>query len=140
MKKGTDYIGVGCGALIINEKNEILLVRRTSNTANEASFWSLPGGSVDFGEKVVDAIKREIKEELGVEIELTKFLGYHDHILEKENQHWVAIHYLAKIVSGIPQNLESEKHSEIRWFPIDELPKNITSTTSEPLRKYLESL
>ena len=77
MKKGTDYIGVGCGALIINNKNEILLVRRTSKTANESSFWSLPGGSVDFGEKVVDAIKREIKEELGVEIELTKFLGYH---------------------------------------------------------------
>lgn len=140
MKKGIDYIGVGCGALIINDKNETLLVKRAGQTVNEDGYWSKPGGSVEFGEKITDAIKREIKEEIGVDIELTQFLGYNDHILKLENQHWVALHYLARIINGIPENLEPNKHSEIKWFPLDNLPENITSTTIEPIKTYLASL
>ena len=140
MKIGHDYIGVGCGALIINDNNEILLLKRSGKIRNEDGFWSKPGGSVEFGEKVTDAIKREIKEELGVDIELLQFLGYNDHIIPDENQHWVAIHYLAKIINGTPENLEPNKHSEIKWFPINDLPENITSTTTEPIKFYLDSL
>lgn len=140
MKKGVDYIGIGCGALIINDKNETLLLKRTSNSRNEAGFWSKPGGGVEIGEKVEDAIKREIKEELNVDIELVKFLGYTDHIIKGENQHWVAFSYLAKIVGGELKNLEPEKHEEIKWFSFSELPEKITQTTIEPIREYLKDI
>ncbi|KPJ54962.1 hypothetical protein AMJ47_02755 [Parcubacteria bacterium DG_72] len=137
MKPGRDYIGVGCGALIVNDKNETLLVKRTSKSQNEASFWSKPGGTVEFNEKVEDAIKREIKEELGVDIELTKQLGFTNHILNSENQHWVAIHYLAKIINGEPCIMEPDKIEEIKWFNFNNLPANITQTTKDPIRDYL---
>jgi 8-oxo-dGTP diphosphatase len=140
MKQGTDYIGIGCGALIINNKNETLLMKRGPMSKNEIGFWSKPGGSVEFGEKVENAIKREIKEELDIEIELIKFLDYTDHIIKSENQHWIAFNYLAKIIKGEPKIMEPDKHDEIKWFSLDDLPDNITQTTKEPIEKYLKSL
>ena len=74
MKIGTDCIGVGAGALIVNEKNETLLQKRTDKTRNRAGFWAKPGGGVEFGDKIEDTVIREIKEELGVDIEIIKFL------------------------------------------------------------------
>lgn len=137
MKPGKDYIGVGCGALIVNDKNETLLIKRTSKSQNEAGFWSKPGGTVEFNEKVEDAIIREIKEELGIDIKLIRPLGFTNHILNSDNQHWVAIHYLAKIINGELEIMEPDKIEEIKWFSFDNLPVNLTQTTKDPIREYL---
>lgn len=139
MIPGIDYIGVGCGALIINDSNETLLIKRTSKSKNEAGFWSKPGGKVEFGETVESAIIREIKEELDIDIELTGFINFTNHIIKSENQHWVALSYLAKINKGIPRNMEPEKIAEIKWFSFDNLPEKITQTTSESIKEYLKS-
>jgi len=140
MIPGIDYIGVGCGALIINDKNETLLLKRGTKSRNQAGYWSKPGGTVEFGEKIEDAIRREIMEEFGVEIELITFLGFTNHIMKEENQHWLSISYLAKITKGEPKNLEPDKHDEIKWFTFDNLPKKLTQTTSEIIDEYLKSL
>lgn len=140
MKPGKDYIGVGCGALIINDKNETLLVKRALKSNNEAGFWSKPGGTVEFGEIVEDAIKREIKEELGIEIELIRPLAFTNHLIPSENQHWVAFNYLARIVKGKPKSLEPDKIEEVMWFKFDALPENLTQTTREPVDEYLKSI
>lgn len=138
MTPGIDYIGVGCGALIINNKNETLLLKRGAKSRNQAGYWSKPGGTVEFGEKIGDAIKREIKEEFDVEIELVKFLGYTNHIIREEKQHWLSISYLAKIINGEPKNMEPNKHDEIGWFSFDNLPEKLTETTSELIDEYLK--
>jgi ADP-ribose pyrophosphatase len=138
MNIGYDYIGVGCGALIINENKETLLVKRTTKTRNEAGFWSKPGGGVEFGERVENAVKREIKEELGVDIEIIKFLGFTDSIMENDKQHWISFNYLAKIKGGELENLEPEKHEEIKWFGIDSLPDNVNQYTKESIKEYLK--
>ena len=59
----------GCGAAILNEAGEILLIRRLRPP--EPGHWGLPGGKIDFGEPAETAVKREIAEELGIEIILT---------------------------------------------------------------------
>ena len=140
MKSGVDCIGVGCGALIINDKNEALLVKRGVKSKNEVGVWSKPGGAVEFGEKVEDAVRREIKEELGVNIELSKFLGFTNHIIKSENQHWVTFNYLAKITEGEPRIMEPEKIAEIKWFNLRNLPEKLSQTTSEPIKDYLKSI
>lgn len=140
MKPGVDYIGVGCGALIINDKNETLLIKRGAKSKNQVGFWSKPGGAVEFGENVEDAVKREIMEELGIEIELVKFLGFTNHIIKEENQHWATFDFLAKIVRGEPKNMEPEKIEEIKWFNLENLPEKTTWTTIRPVREYLTFL
>jgi ADP-ribose pyrophosphatase len=138
MKNGFDNIGIGCGALIMNDNNETLLLKRTSKTRNEAGFWSKPGGGVEFGEKVENAVKREIKEELGVDIELIKFLGFTDSIMQEEKQHWISFNYVAKITCGELKNLEPEKHEDMRWFKLNELPDKVNQYTLEAIDEYLK--
>jgi ADP-ribose pyrophosphatase len=138
MKAGHDYIGVGCGALIINNKDEVLLLKRTSKTRNSAGFWAKPGGTVEFGEKVEDAVVREIKEELGVDIKIIKFLGFTDGYKKIEGQHWIAFNYLAQIIKGEVKNLEPEKHEEVKWFSVRHLPGNTVQNTTESVSEYLK--
>jgi mutator protein MutT len=57
-------------ACILNEKNEILIQRRKQENA-----WGLPGGAMELGESVEEALRREIKEETGLEITIEKLLG-----------------------------------------------------------------
>lgn len=133
LKPGLDYIGVGGGALIVNDKNQVLLLKRNSGARNDAGCWNKPGGTLEFGEAVEDMIKRECKEEAGVEIEIIKFLSFTDHLIKSENQHWISFNYLAKIKSGEPINLETDKHDGIEWFSIDNLPENISQPTLESI-------
>ena len=132
-------VRVGCGALIINDKGEVLLLKRGKKTRNQAGLWCQPGGGVDYGETVEQAIIREIKEELGIEIQLVKYLCYTDQILSDEDQHWIAISYLGKIVKGEAQNLEPHKHEEIAWFSINSLPDDLSDTTKDSTKAYLVS-
>lgn len=68
MKPGIDFIGVSAGAMIFNNRGEIFLSKRSKNTTNEKGHWETPGGRVEFGESLENAVKREIKEEYGVDV------------------------------------------------------------------------
>ncbi|MFZ2188331.1 MAG: NUDIX domain-containing protein [Candidatus Moraniibacteriota bacterium] len=136
LKAGKDYIGVGGGILIFNDKKEVLLARR-KGTRNEDGLWSKPGGGVDYGEKVEAALKREIKEEVGIVVDIWGYLPHTDHIIKKDKQHWVAFNYLAKIKSGVPKNREPEKCDGVEWFSLERLPRKLNQTTRETIKNYL---
>ena len=110
--------GVGCGAAIVRDGLLLLVKRRRPP---EAGFWSLPGGKVEFGERVEDAIVREIGEEIGVTIALLRPLGIVQ-MIGLDDQHWVSPIYLAAIVSGEPENREPGKHEAIAWAPLHSPP------------------
>jgi ADP-ribose pyrophosphatase YjhB (NUDIX family) len=131
MTKGKDFIGVGVGAVILNDKSEILLLLRNKNP--ESNHWSIPGGSVEFYETIEDAVMREILEETSVKIELVKLLGVTNHIVVNEGAHWIAPTFLAKIIEGTPINVETQKHADLKWFSLNDLPENITITTLKAL-------
>lgn len=123
MKRGIDYIGVGVGAAIFNTEGKLFITQRGAKAKNEKGKWEIPGGSVEFGETFEQAIKREIKEELGIEIIVLELLGVCDHIIPDEKQHWVSPTYICKITKGIPKILESEKCSAIGWFSLVDAEK-----------------
>lgn len=137
LKPGKDYIGIGGGVLFFNKKGEVLLMKRSKNSKNEVGWWSKPGGAVDYNEKAISAMKREIKEELDIDIKIWGYLPHTDHIIKKDRQHWMSINYLARIKSGTPKIMEPHKCDEIKWFNIKKLPKKITQTTKEPIKDYL---
>src|SRR5271169_1959359 len=131
MKRGIDYIGVGVGALIIDPDGRLFLAKRGPLARNERGLWEFPGGSVEFGETLANALIREMQEEFGVEILVGHLLDVVDHILPEEGQHWVSPTYICKIKSGFPTILEPEKCSEIGWFGIDKFPGNLTQITRQ---------
>jgi 8-oxo-dGTP diphosphatase len=134
MKKGKDYIGVGVGAVITNARNEILLLLRKKSP--ELGYWTIPGGSVEFGENIEDAIIREVKEELGVDCQVVQLLRVTNHIVNAENTHWVSPAFLVKIIYGTPRNVEPDKSSNMQWFPLGSLPLNLTLTTILAVQSY----
>lgn len=134
MKIGKDYIGVGVGAFILNENNELLLQKRA--VPAEKDHWCIPGGRLEMFEKLEDAVIRETKEETDLDIEIVKLMGICDHIIENEKAHWVATSYLCKIKNGTPKIMEPDKASDLKWFALDKLPDKLTITTKKALLDY----
>ncbi len=120
---GKDVIGVGVGALIFNDQNQFLMMKRGQKAKNEVGKWEIPGGSVEFGETFEQALKREIKEETGVDIKVIELLELCDHFLPEEHQHWVSPTYICEITEGKPQIMEPEKCDDMGWFTIEEAEK-----------------
>jgi ADP-ribose pyrophosphatase YjhB (NUDIX family) len=121
--------GVGCGAAIVRD-GKLLLVKR--KRPPEAGCWNLPGGKVDFGERVEDATVREIAEEVGVKIALLRPLGVVQ-MIGLDDQHWLAPIYLAEIVAGEPENREPGKHDAIVWAPLDAPPSPLAVAAREAI-------
>lgn len=121
----TRPVEAGCGAAILDDEGRLLLIQRLREP--EAGAWGLPGGKIDFGERAADTARREILEELGIEIELTGLACIAETIDAGDGRHWVAPVYEARIVSGTPDVLEPEKHGGWGWFALDALPERLTS-------------
>ena len=113
-------------------------VARSKNSKNEIGWWCKPGGELEYGETAIKAMKREMKEEVGLDIDIWGILPNTDHILKKEGQHWMAINFLATIKKGTAKIMEPHKFDEIGWFALDKLPKKTTKTTVEPARYFME--
>jgi ADP-ribose pyrophosphatase YjhB (NUDIX family) len=121
---------LGCGAAIV-ERSQILLVKRRRSP--EANHWGLPGGKVEPGERVEDAVIREIGEELGITIELRRRICTVDHLDDSTGQRWVAQVYSAMIVSGVPEILEPDALAAVEWFAMDALPSPLTAATLQTI-------
>ena len=137
MIRGIDYIGVGVGALIVDDQGRLFLARRGPKANNEHGLWEFPGGAVERGERLADALRREIREEYGIEIAVGDLLDVVDHILPEEGQHWVSPAYLCRIVSGTPAILEPDKCAEIGWFAPADVPRDLTVISRENLENYI---
>jgi mutator protein MutT len=138
MQPGTDYIGVGVGGVAVDVQGRVFLAKRGPNAVNECGLWEFPGGTLEYGERLKDALVREFQEEYGVVIEVGELLTVVDHLLEAEHQHWVAPAYLCHIVEGTPHILEPEQCTEIGWFSLDDIPSDdqLTLVTRENAAAY----
>ena len=137
MKKGIDYIGVGVGAIIVNAQGKIFLAKRGKEARNESGKWEFPGGGVEFGEALEQALVREVKEEYGFDIEVQELLDVVNHIIPDEKQHWVSPTFLCRYKAGSPRIREPHKCDEIGWFELDRIPVEKLTIAS---KKSLESL
>lgn len=136
-KAGVDFIGVSVGAMIFNDRGELFLSKRSQKASNERGCWETPGGAVDFGETLEEAVRREIREEYDVDIDIIKQFPAQDHLIPEEKQHWVATTFLAKIKTGQePTIVEPDKCDRIGWFPLDKLPEPLSIITKLDLRHY----
>jgi 8-oxo-dGTP diphosphatase len=140
MKRGIDCIGVGVGAIIVDDEGRLFLARRGAKAKNERGLWEFPGGSVEFGERLAEALHREIQEEFGVDINVGELLDVVDHLLPEERQHWVSPTFICRIQSGNPTVREPEKCAEIGWFSINSFPAELTQVTRVNYDHYCQRL
>jgi ADP-ribose pyrophosphatase YjhB (NUDIX family) len=130
---------VAVGALILN-KDEVLLIKRRYEPG--AGKWSIPGGLIELGESVEDATKREVKEEVGLDVELDCVLGVVDNIVKDKNGkvkfHYVVIDYLAHPVGG--ELKPSKECLDAGWFKLKDVEKLDKTRTLMKLLKNLRKI
>lgn len=136
MVPGRDYVGVGVGVMILDERGRLFLARRGPAARNEVGTWEFPGGEVRFGERLAEAAHREIGEEYGITIGQLTLLGVFDHINPAEHEHWISATYTARHLSGTPVIREPEKCSEIGWFELNHLPQPLSLISAANLHEY----
>jgi ADP-ribose pyrophosphatase YjhB (NUDIX family) len=120
------------GILLIRNKS-LLLVKRKYDP--DAGYWSIPGGHLELGEKVIVAAEREGFEETGFKVKVTKLAGIIDKIMyDKEGKieyHYVLINYFVKQIGGNPNQppVPDSDALEAKFVPFDAL-KNYKLTDS----------
>ncbi len=102
---------------IILEDNKIILIKRLNNPFKD--HWAIPGGFVEYGEKVEDAAVREAKEETGLDIELTKLVGVYSDPNRDPRGHTVTVVFLSKIIGGTLKSDSDAK--DAKFIDIKEL-------------------
>lgn len=107
-------------AVVENDNGELLMIERTDN-----GLWALPGGAQDLGESVIDAVRREIKEETGIDTEVTGLSGiYSDprHVIaydDGEVRQEFSLCFRARPIGGSLR--ASSETSRVAWVPFDQL-------------------
>lgn len=111
---------VSAAAIILNEKKEVLLL---NHVLRPFSGWGIPGGFIEKAEQAEDAIRREIREEIGIEISRLQLytirtIGSHLEIL------------FFAVPDGEPKICSAEI-MDLRWYARDELPEEVAKTHGE---------
>jgi 8-oxo-dGTP diphosphatase len=97
----------------------VLLIRR--GTPPRQGEWSLPGGRIEAGERAVDAALRELREETGVEAEITGLIDVVDGLFPEAGRHYVLIDYAARWLSAEP--VAGDDAAEARFVALDEVER-----------------
>ena len=101
---------------LVEREGRVLLGRRRDDPA--AGRWDIPGGFVEEQEHPLDALRRELREETGLEIELVEFLGMWMQPYNDRNV--LSLTWLARPTGG--EERAGDDLTELRWFAPDELP------------------
>ena len=92
------------GAFIVNKKGEILLVKKSSTHTVDANLWTIPGGKVELNEPIIDALKREVKEEVGLTVKTYRW--FDEHVFESQGFVYHAQHFICTVSDPVTILLE----------------------------------
>ena len=129
-------IGVGCGLLLENEKGELLLQKRSDN-----GQWCIPGGALEPHETYIEAVKREIREEVGINVLNPELFGLYsgeDRVIHYPNDDIVyslAVIFRATKYEGVISDEDSEV-LEHRFFGRNEIPEELFYPDARPIRDW----
>ena len=102
---------------VVIENEKLLLVTRKKDPFK--GFLTFPGGKVDEGEKVEDAVKRELREETSLDIEPTDILGVYSDPSRNPRGHRISVAFIAKVIGG--EAKPSSDAESIEWLSVNEI-------------------
>ncbi len=111
---------VAVGAIVI-DKGAILLVKRDREPAK--GQWSLPGGRVEIGETLREALVREVREETGIDVDVDGLIGTAERVVRDDDGE-IAFHYVILDYVCTPRSTElkaGDDAADVRWVPVSEM-------------------
>lgn len=128
---------VGVGGVVVHRKR-VLLIRRGSEPLK--GEWSIPGGLVELGEELADGVRRELKEETGLDVEPLQVLTVFDRITrdgDRVRYHYVIVDYVCRRRGG---RLKPDSDVvDARWVRREDLPQyHLTEKATAVVREAFE--
>jgi len=116
---------------VLERDGKVLLAKRAIEPRR--GMWDIPGGFLEEGEEALDGLRRELREETGLEVEPVEWLGA---FLDPYGDHWVL--GLSWVVHGEGEPQAADDVAELAWFAPDELPGEMAfATQTEVLRRWI---
>jgi len=109
-------------SFIVNN-NKLLILKRASDDVQKPDIWEIPGGRLQLGEDPIKGLKRETKEEIGIDIEIVYPLNVR-HFIRDDGQKITMIIFLCKAVNEAVKL--SKEHSDSEWIPIEKCKEKLT--------------
>ena len=139
-KEYPEHPMVGVGAIIV-QNGKILIVRRSSEPGK--GKWSVPGGLVELGETVEQAVVREVREECGLDVEVDRLIDVVDSMTFDRNgrlkYHFIILDFFVKIKGGKLRPGDDAK--EAMWVSLEEVENyDLTKTFRDFLKRNMEKL
>lgn len=107
---------------------KVFMAKRADTKKFLPGVYELPGGHIDFGEKVTDGLVREIQEEFGVQVRLGDPFAVFTYQNEVKGSHSIEVIYFAQLIDPETEpKMNPEDHSSCGWFAESELPKTFVS-------------
>jgi len=119
---------VSVAAIIVNENKEVLLL---DHVLRSDLSWGIPGGFIEYGEQPEAAVRREIREETGLELENIKLIR-----LRTAYRHVEILFRATPIGTARVQSIEI---NELGWFKFDEMPEKMSLIQKQIVEKVLNS-
>ena len=142
MIKGIDYTGVTVSFFCHDGQGNYVMHKRGVNCRDEQGRWDFGGGGLKFNEQLLDAVKREISEEFGTAPLLIESIGNGEifRIHDGKPTHWIAFRYRVLLDRDKVTNNGLDKHDELTWVTLDNLPSPLHSQLPTELEKYKDVL
>lgn len=116
---------IGAFAIILDKQKRVLLCHR-----RDYDLWNLPGGGLEAGEAPWECVVREVKEEVGLDVEIDYLAGIYS-----KNDSDIVFSFVCKIIGGkIKKTSEAD---EIEYFLFEKIPKNTSPKQVERIRDVL---
>ena len=126
----------GVRAIILNERGEVLLQRRT-----DMDLWGLPSGSVELDETALEALAREVFEETGLEVRQAEPMALYSGPSQRfaypngDELQCFSVAFIVRDWTGQPK-ADGAEGSEVRFWPLDALPENLVGIHRDTLTDY----
>ena len=138
MDKQFPEVVVGC--FILNDKDEILLVR----SYKWADKWVVMGGHVEWGETIASAVVREVKEEVGLEVAFTKVVEVAEFVLDPsfhDKKHMIALQSECHVVGDATPKIDNNEIQEAKYFSLEDAVKlpDILDVTRKTIQKIISA-
>jgi mutator protein MutT len=128
---------VGVGGVVVHD-GRALIVRRAHEPRK--GEWSIPGGRVELGETLVDAVKRELKEETGLDIAVGEVIEVFDRVHRLDGRvryHFVIVDFVCQLVGGTLQ--AGDDAEDVAWVTMDEIDRyGVNVVAARVIRRGIE--
>jgi 8-oxo-dGTP diphosphatase len=127
---------LGIGAIIVKDGTALIVKRANDPYKGE---WSIPGGRVELGETLVEAVQREVREETGLEVRVGDVIEVFEHVARENGRiryHFVIVDYLCTWVGGAL--CAGDDADDVAWVTGDELTRyGVAEAAAAVIRKAL---